>query len=418
MRILYDLGLWLYAKLIHLFANGNAKARLWVEGRANWRENLRFQAQVLDNAPVLWMHVASLGEFEQGRPVLEAFRLHYPNWKLVLSFFSPSGYEIRKNYPGVDLICYLPLDTARNARDFLGIIHPQMVIFVKYEFWRHYLSQLKKQEIHTILISAAFRPNQVFFAWYGGFWRSMLHCFNSIFVQNEASALLLQKVDFQNVIIAGDTRIDRVLDIAAGAPRQSLIAKWAEGQPVLIFGSSWKADEQVYLPVLEEPFCRDFKIMVAPHQPDAKEMLVLEEKLGKIGACVRFSNLNEGTAAAQCLIIDNMGMLNQLYRYGWVAYIGGGFGKSIHNILEPAAWGLPVIFGPKHQKFEEAIQLMACGGAYSIQSSSDFRNILQKLTNLEARKKSSEAIYTWLSSNQGATRKIMIYFSEIIDKTA
>jgi 3-deoxy-D-manno-octulosonic-acid transferase len=377
-----------------------------VEGRRNWYDRL-----VIDhNKPVLWIHAASLGEFEQGRPVIEAFRAQYPDWAIVLTFFSPSGYEIRKNYPHADLVCYLPADTTRNARRFIELIQPQVAIFVKYEFWSNYLAELKNRDTPTLLISGIFRPSQPFFAWYGAFWRNMLRCFTHFFVQTTESAALLKSIGFENTTVAGDTRIDRVLTLAGTAPENALVARFANAPP-LVVGSSWPADEAIYLPVLEDPALKHLKVVIAPHEPSAAYVNRLIDQLG--AQAVRYSTANPETVGnARYLIIDNIGMLNTLYQYGFAAYIGGGFGKGIHNTLEPAAYGLPVLFGPRFEKFEEARQLVASGGAFAIQDAASLRQNLLQLQHPESVKAASWAVTRWLSENQGATNKILSWLGQ------
>lgn len=419
MRFLYTFSIHVLTGVIHLAALFNDKARKWVSGRADWRKKYRDQWAPGD-AQVLWVHAASLGEFEQGRPVIEAFRAEYPDWKIVLTFFSPSGYEIRKNYPHADFVFYLPADTPGNARDFLDIIRPSVAIFIKYEFWANYLFTLKGRGTPTLLVSALFRPEQLFFKGYGGFWRQMLSCFSHFFVQQEASAKLLESIGFQNITVAGDTRVDRVLSIAEQVPENAVAAAFTEGLhpgQVFIVGSSWEADEAVYLPVLQQPEFAYFKTIIAPHEPGDAHVSKLENILQVAGVCIRYSKgFNEKIQEARYLLIDNIGLLNTLYRYGTVAYIGGGFGKGIHNTLEPAAFGLPVIFGPNYGKFEEARQLVARGGAFPINNSEDLAKILLKLQNPDSYKQASVAAKSWLEENRGATRKVLSYLSQIQGK--
>jgi 3-deoxy-D-manno-octulosonic-acid transferase len=421
MRIIYELAIRMYAMVIRLIAPLHEKARLWQDGRKNWQVNLRAQTESWENQPVFWLHAASLGEFEQGRPLIEAIRAQYPHWKIVLTFFSPSGYEIRKNYPFADYICYLPADTRGNAHDFVEILQPDLVVFVKYEFWLHYLSFLKQNRIPTLLISGIFRPNQAFFKWYGSLWRQMLTAFTYFFVQNEASAQLLNQLGFQNVTIAGDTRIDRVLKIVQESPAIPIAARFEAStqNSVLIVGSSWETDEKVYLPVLQKPEFQYFKTIIAPHSLNSAPMLKLEQELSKISKSIRYSKAeDQDLSVYSYLIIDNIGMLNQLFQYGHIAYIGGGFGKGIHNILEPAAWGLPVIFGPKHKKFEEALQLIKSGGAFAIENGEDLQTVLRHLADPLHYAHASQAVKTWLQANLGATSKILSFLTEILTRKA
>lgn len=414
MFTLYTFFIRLYSTLIALAAPFHAKAKLWHEGRVNWRARIQAQAPELAGHRVIWVHAASLGEFEQGRPMIEAIKNQHPAWKIVLSFFSPSGYEIRKEYSHADLICYLPADTPENARDFIQLIQPTAAVFVKYEFWGNYLKALKNRGIPTLLISGIFRPSQPFFQWYGAFWRSMLGCFSHFFVQNEESSKLLQSVDFQNITVAGDTRVDRVLQIAEKAAANEMVATFTEearsnDHPIFIAGSSWGADENVYLPVLQSLEFQDYKLIIAPHDP-----ALLDEKITRLEHSVRYSEAQtDQVTDKRVLIIDNIGMLNTLYHYGTVAYIGGGFGKGIHNTLEPAAFGLPVIFGPKYQKFEEARQLIAAGGAFSVENSAELKNVLLKLQDKSQYQQASTAVKAWLMANKGATTKILSFLLHI-----
>jgi len=427
MLLMYEFAIRLLTLGIQIAAIFNLKARHWVQGRANWREHLKSKVNG-QKSKVLWLHAASLGEFEQGRPIIEAFRAQFPNWKVVLTFFSPSGYEIRKDYPHADLVCYLPADTKQNARDFLDIIQPDAAIFVKYEFWANYLFELKKRSIPTVLVSALFRPSQPFFKWYGGFWRRMLACFSHIFVQNEGTGKLLQSIEIQNFTVAGDTRVDRVLKIAEGAPENEIVKAFvgADSSQVLVVGSSWEADEAVIFRGLQLSDPDSFgtklsensiKLIIAPHEPSKANVDRICEQAGN---AVRYSGWLEVTPprasemsppTSTCLVIDNIGLLNTLYRYGAIAYIGGGFGKSIHNTLEPAAFGLPIIFGPKYEKFEEARQFVARGGAFPIRNGEELAEILTKLQDPVFYKKASQAVRSYLEENRGATEKVMRYLS-------
>ena len=342
MRWLYSLGIRCMHAGISLSAlAGNKKNRQWVDGRRNWRQEYR--QRFIPKGKVCWMHVASLGEFEQGRPLLELFRQQHPDWQIVLSFFSPSGYELRKNYALADLVVYLPLDTPANARDFLEIIQPNLVVFVKYDFWAHYLLAIKKRGIPLFLIAAVFRSNQLFFKWYGGLWRKMLDCFSVVFTQDEKSVDLLKSIHYQNVIACGDPRVDRVLQLSATAAPNEIVAAFSSGAEVLVAGSTWPKDEDMLLETLVIPALTHIKIIIAPHDPAPAAVARLIQLLGD--GAVRYSEANINTVSGKrWLIIDNVGMLNTLYRYGKWAWIGGGFGVGIHNTLEPAAYGLPVFF--------------------------------------------------------------------------
>lgn len=409
MSVLYEWFIRLLTTGLQLAALFHPKARKWVSGRKDWRK--RYAATFEKTARVLWVHAASLGEFEQGRPLIEAFRERFPDWQIVLSFFSPSGYEIRKNYPRADFVCYLPADTRRNARDFLDLIRPDAAVFVKYEFWANYLSELKRRDIPTLLVSALFRPEQPFFQWYGTFWRGMLGCFSYFFVQNETSGRLLENTGLKNFTVAGDTRVDRVLHLAENAQENETVRNFAGNRPVFIAGSAWEADEAVFLPVLQKTEFQNFKIIIAPHEPSEKHLAQLIARLNR--PYILYSAYSAAPPPAEILIIDNVGMLNTLYRYGAAAFIGGGFGKGIHNTLEPAAFGLPVLFGPRFEKFEEARQLVARGGAFVIRDPADLIAVMKNLEDTAFYQQTARAARAYLEESRGATDRILQYFAGI-----
>jgi 3-deoxy-D-manno-octulosonic-acid transferase len=419
MVLLYDLLMHLFVLAMQLAAWVNPKARLWVEGRRNWRVQLagQWKQKEAQGNQVLWVHVASLGEFEQGRPIIESFRERFPDWKIVLTFFSPSGYEVRKDYAHADLICYLPADTRRNAHDFLDLIRPDAAVFIKYEFWANYLLELQRRGTPTLLASALFRPTQPFFKWYGGFWRKMLGSFTHIFVQNETSGQLLLNIGIQNYSVAGDTRVDRVLKIAAAAQPNEMVQAFlsANSDPILVVGSSWEPDETLIFEACEvgssgtNPDTSKWKLIVAPHETSE---INVNRICKQSGDAVRYSQITPSDSGAKCLVIDNIGLLNTLYRYGTVAYIGGGFGKGIHNTLEPAAFGLPIIFGPKYEKFEEARQFVTRGGAFRVSNAEELAVILGKLRDPVFYQKASEAVMGYLEESRGATIKVMAFLEE------
>lgn len=412
MLFLYTIATHLLSLGMRVAAFWNKKIRLGLEGRKNWRKVYAQQFEA--NGKVLWMHVASLGEFEQGRPVLEAFRVLYPDWKIVLTFFSPSGFEMRKNYAHADFIAYLPLDTPSNAADFLDLVQPNLAIFVKYEFWPYYLLTLKKRNTPTLLIAALFRPEQPFFHRFGAFWKKMIFCFEHIFTQTPQSAQLLQSIGYQNITIAGDTRIDRVLQIAANAPKQPTIATFTQDAVVLVVGSSWGKDEDLLLEALRHPSLSHCKVICAPHEPSPAHVARLQSLLG-----IKAITYSAATQAIpfliptfQWLIIDNIGMLNTLYKYGDFAYIGGGFGQGIHNTLEPAAFGLPVIFGPKYHKFEEAKQLVAHQGAFCVHNSTELQQVLMQLLEPDFREAAAQKTKQYLEENKGGTAAAMDFINK------
>ncbi|MEO6903304.1 MAG: glycosyltransferase N-terminal domain-containing protein [Bacteroidia bacterium] len=363
--------------IIRIGALFNPKAKQWITGRK--AQQVKWQTQDFKNAPVIWFHCASLGEFEQGRPVIEKIKAQHPAYKILLTFFSPSGYEIRNDYGGADYIFYLPLDTIANAKKIIEIVKPKVVFFVKYEFWFNYLNELKKNKIATYLISGIFRENQYFFKPYGFWFRKQLSCFTHFFIQDEESAKLLKSIKYTNATISGDTRFDRVAEITKNVKPIKVVQEFITNKKVFIAGSTWNEDEQI---ISTQNFKElGFKIIIAPHEIHEHRLAQLETNFAKYN-CLRFSKANEqNVKIADLLIIDNIGTLSHLYQYGSFAFIGGGFGKGIHNILEAATFGLPVIFGPNYKKFTEAKQLIQFGGAFSVASSKQFNETIQLLMN-------------------------------------
>jgi 3-deoxy-D-manno-octulosonic-acid transferase len=398
--------------MIKIFAIKNAKARKWFNGRANWQSKL-VEGLNKPKSKTLWIHCASLGEFEQGRPIIESVKQHYPHTFILLTFFSPSGFEIRKNYPLADFVCYLPADTPKQAKQFINIVQPELVIFVKYEFWLNMLEVLKQKNIPVLLTSAIFRENQIFFNWYGGLWRNALHGFKHIFVQNEDSADLLKTIQIKNFSVGGDTRFDRVVEIAHQFKPIPEIEKFCNKSFVLIAGSTWLADE-ILLSKLATHFPK-WKIIIAPHEIDEIHLSNLEKLLQQSCRYSTLINLSEKELDnTQILIIDNIGMLSKLYKYANICYVGGGFGAGIHNVLEAAVYGKPVLFGPKYKKFEEAKALIKSGGAFSIQDETSLKNkcfyLTQNITQLE---NSGANAGNFVAQNAGATGLIMNYIKKI-----
>lgn len=376
-----------------------------MEGRANWEDN--FKKNLTFPERPIWIHCASLGEFEQGRPLIEAIKKNQPNTKILLTFYSPSGYEIRHNYPLADAVVYLPADGQKNAQKFLEIVNPKIAIFVKYEFWFHYLNSLKQAKVPTYLISAIFRKSQPFFKWYGDLHREMLSCFDALFLQDKASLQLLKCFHFQNIYIAGDTRIDRVLAIQSEEKPFPIIAEFCKKNPnILIGGSTWEADEDILTPFINNSLSNNYKTIIAPHEIDKAHISNIQKKLTIPN--ITYSNaVKNGVGNARVLIIDNIGMLAHLYRFGKIAYIGGGFGSGIHNTLEPIAFGLPVIFGTKYKKFPEAVTLVENGGAFSIQNEMGLEAIFKQLQKASFYTNASEKAVGYLKENQGATTRIL-----------
>ena len=416
---MYNIIIYLYQLGVIITSLFNEKVRKMWQGE---RDAIRVLRQQIDpDARYVWFHAASLGEFEQGRPLMEELRRQHPEYKILLTFFSPSGYEVRKNYQGADIICYLPLDTITNARRFLRTIRPVMAFFIKYEFWYNYLHILKHRGIPVYSVSSIFRPGQVFFRWYGRQYAHVLKCFTRFYVQNDISKQLLATIGIHDVTIVGDTRFDRVLQIKDAARQLPLIEQFLEvgGEQrtasgkrpkVFVAGSSWQPDEEIFIPWLNDH--PDWKVIIAPH-------VIGEDHLQQIGKLlagrkvVRYSTLSEhsdnpGFSSADVLVIDCFGLLSSIYRYADVTYVGGGFGVGIHNTLEAAVWDVPVIFGPNNERFQEAQGLKACGGGFEIQGADDFQRIMQGFvdhpeTMAEAGRQSG----LFVQQMTGATRKIL-----------
>lgn len=404
MIVLYSVLLRIYFILVLVASISNEKAKKWIRGRRGIFKKLRTQIPQGEN--IVWFHCASLGEFEQGRPVIEAYRKKYPSHKILLTFFSPSGYEIRKNYEGADYIYYLPLDTYYNAKRFINIVKPQAAIFVKYEFWYFYLQALRRNSIPTYVISAIFRPNQAFFRWYGGMFRKMLKGYKQLFVQNQSSSDLLSTIGVSNVTISGDTRFDRVAAIAENVKQLPIVESFVGDSFALIAGSTWPDDEQLLAQLVNE--VSDLKIVIAPHEIGESH---IQEILGRLEGknVIRYTQADAiSVQDAQVLIVDTIGILSSVYRFGKIAYIGGGFGVGIHNTLEAATFGLPIVFGPNYQKFQEAKDLVALGGAFSIQNYNQLNEVICRLMkNTLTLDGASQVSGRYIAENVGATAKIM-----------
>lgn len=359
----------------------------------------------------IWFHASSLGEFEQGRPMIEQIRKVHPEYKILLTFFSPSGYEVRKNYAGADVVCYLPFDTPGRVEQFLDLANPAMAIFIKYEFWGNYLHALQQRGIPVYIISAIFRREQLFFQWFGKPYRKMLDCFNHLFVQDERSKALLEEYGIRNVTVAGDTRFDRVIDVYHQAKQIPVVERFVKGsdgqQPPFVFvaGSSWPEDEAIFIPYFERH--PEMKLIIAPHEIHEGHLKSIEARLHR--PTIRLSQATEQNVADKdCLIVDSFGLLSSLYRYGQIAYIGGGFGAGIHNTLEAAVYGMPVLFGPRFQKFKEAKDLIAVGGAFTFDNAPAFASRMDTLLSTpEAWQQSSQAAGHFVQSHGGATTTIL-----------
>ncbi len=446
---IYTLGIYLAqggARLVALF---HPKTRLWVKGQAQtWRligewktengerrtengdrktenekrqiPNPQSKIENRKSAPTFWFHAASLGEFEQGRPVIEACRRHYPAAKIVLTFFSPSGYENKKDYDQVDVVCYLPADTPANVARFLDVLQPDMALFIKYEFWPNYLSVLKKRRIPTILFSAIFRPDQLFFKAYGGFYRNVLFCLDHILVQNHESEELLKSIDYNQVTLAGDTRLDRVVQIAKQAKTFPMIEQFKGNTPLLIVGSAWPDDLEVIFSFLNH-FKHPLKVIVAPHEINAEQIRNWQQAV-TVESFVYSEWLEEGErktengrfslpdfGTSSLLFLDTVGMLSSVYRYANFVFVGGGYRDGLHNTMEPAVFGMPIFFGqPYYRKFQEALDLLQLGGAQTVANADEFTQAFAEVYENEAlRKQKADVCRDYVQKNAGATEKVM-----------
>ncbi|MCF6241483.1 MAG: 3-deoxy-D-manno-octulosonic acid transferase [Bacteroidales bacterium] len=406
MSYLYELGLIIFRLLLIVVSPFNSKAKLWINGRKKLLLRISEKLSTESNEKRIWVHVASLGEFEQGRPIIEHIKKSRPEYIIILTFFSPSGYEIRKNYEYADYVFYLPEDTARNAKIFINILQPEMALFIKYEYWYNHLMYLKKKKIPVYMVSAVFRKNHIFFKWYGFWYRKMLNTINYFFVQNETSKQLLNKLGYINVRVGGDTRFDRVVEIAKKASNYPVIENFKGDAKILIAGSTWKEDEEILIDYINNSKNKGWKYIIAPHEIQESNIKRIESALQK--STFKYSdaktvNLDE----KEVLIINNVGMLSSIYQYGDIAYIGGGFNTGIHNILEPATFGLPVIFGPDYEDFQEAHELIRMGGAYTIKNNKNFADIINELITNNLIKKKGGICKNYIEQNKGATIKIV-----------
>jgi 3-deoxy-D-manno-octulosonic-acid transferase len=403
MNILYNTGIYLLNALVRILALFNSKARLWIDGTREWENKIT--KKITSDDKCIWVHAASLGEFEQGRPVIEALKNERSDLKIVLTFFSPSGYEVRKNYDKADFIIYLPADTPANARKFIELVNPEFAILVKYEFWNNYISELHRRKIPLYLISGIFRSGQHFFSWYGSFFRGILRKFEMLFVQDHTSLELLAGIGINKVLVTGDTRFDRVVQIASAARDIPQLDQFRGGEKLFLAGSSWKQDEEIiarYINLHPDKL----KWVFAPHEIHAENIDRIESLFTV--KTVRYSQFGENSSDARVLIIDNIGMLSSAYRYAYIAAIGGGFGKGIHNILEAACWGVPVMFGPRFENFREAVELIKEKGAMTFDSFEVFSDILDKwLADEPFYLKSANAASSYVFNNKGATDKIL-----------
>ncbi|MDS1032303.1 glycosyltransferase N-terminal domain-containing protein [Porphyromonadaceae sp. NP-X] len=398
MRLLYSIGIHFYRFLVFLASFFNPKARELYRGQKNALRYLKNNIE--ENARYVWFHAASLGEFEQGRPVMEALKRRYPNIKILLTFYSPSGYNVRKNYQGADVVSYLPPDTVRSAREFVKTVKPLKAIFIKYEFWPNFLLTLQTEAIPTYAVSAIFRPGQIFFKWYGKWYLQLLNTFRHLFVQDKESAFLLEKHGIYQVSISGDTRFDRVFALFSEAKKLPLIEAFVGGKPVIVAGSTWPEDEELLVRYLKHH--PQVKLILVPHEIHKNHL----EQIFKLLETnfIRYTEASEDNIANyNCLVVDTIGILSSIYQYAKIAYVGGGFGVGIHNILEAAVWNVPVVFGPNFQKFKEARDLIHLKGAFSI---SDFASLEENLDKLFTDSTAGQIAGDYVRRNIGATELI------------
>jgi len=411
MYFLYNILILIAGFALKIAALFNKKIKLFIDGRK--QTFFKLQQAIGESDEVIWMHCASLGEFEQGRPIIEKLKLKFPTKKVVLTFFSPSGYEVRKNYENADVVCYLPLDSAKNAKRFLKIVHPQLAIFVKYEFWPNLLKELKIIHIETLLISGIFRENQSFFNWYGGWMRKSLTTFSHFFVQDENSKKLLNSINFNNVTVSGDTRFDRVFEITQQNNKLPFIAEFIDNKYTLVAGSTWKEDETMLVDYINNKASENEKFIIAPHNINPKDILDLKNSISK--KVVLFSEKgNINLSNYQVFIIDTVGILTKIYSYANVAYVGGGFTKTgVHNVLEPATFGVPILIGPNYHKFNEAIDLVKNKVCFVVANSKELSLHLESFFQSdELRLKTGESAKKQVVDKTGATAKILEFIAK------
>ena len=416
MQGFYNTSIKAYGLALKLASGFNGKAKLWVDGRKDWEGQISSKIKPTDR--VLWVHCSSLGEFEQGRPVIEALKEKYPNHKIAVSFFSPSGYEIRKNYPGADVIFYLPLDTKTNAEKLIQVLHPELLVLVKYEYWFNLITALHQKNIPTIVVSAIFRESQNFFKNDGNNWFAQkLNLISHFFIQNQKSKTLLDSIGIQQSTLAGDTRFDRVKQIVHQNNQLDFMDQFKDDSKLIVVGSSWPKDEELFLTLINEKLNLDWKILFAPHNLHDKE---IESYIAKLNVpVVKFSDLestsNVNLKKAKVFILNTIGILSKVYAYADITYIGGGFGAGIHNTLEAVTYGNPVVFGPKYKKFQEAVDLIEVGGGFSITNQQEFDAIMDRLIFDENfRKSAGQNAGDFVQKSPNATAMIMDYVNEVI----
>ena len=406
----YNLLIRLYGLIINIASLRKTKAKQWVRGRKNWRNLLSKKTSGLNSEKNVWVHCASYGEFEQGRPLIEAIKKKHPDYKVILSFFSPSGYEAFKEWSGADVICYLPLDTKRNAQDFIELVKPKVVIFIKYEFWVNFLFQLKKQNIPTFLVSAVFKAHHPFFKWYGNIFRRSLKTFDQLFIQDENSGKLLESIDIKNYEICGDTRFDRVVEIKENFEPIPFFEEFCKNKSVIIAGSTWPKDEELLLETFKNINDPQLKLILVPHHVDEKSITHLKQLLQKNKLEYSLYSEQKSGTKKSILVLDAMGLLSKIYHYATVAYIGGGFNSGIHNCLEPAVYLKPVIFygGDDYHKYNEAVDLLKMGSAKNVSNVNELQSVLLNfLTNKTELKEIETKLNSYFKKNSGTTEKVL-----------
>lgn len=417
---MYNLGIYLYAFCACIASFFSKKIKAMIEGQKQTQQILK--ANIRPEDSVIWFHAASLGEFEQGRPLMERLRKEHPEYKILLTFFSPSGYEVRKNYEGADVVCYMPFDTPGNVRSFLELAHPKIAVFIKYEFWQNYLTMMHRQGVKVYSVSSIFRPEQHFFKWWGS--THVLKQFDHLFVQNEASQQLLAQHGIKNTTVVGDTRLDRVIDIRNAAADLPIVEQFVGDSRCFIAGSSWGPDEEIYIPYFAKH--QDWKLIIAPHVIGEDHLKSIEKLLSDNGlTAVRYTDLekeynaqtkadagssvfcpNSSFFQTDCLLVNCFGKLSSIYRYGTVALVGGGFGVGIHNVPEAAVYGIPVLFGPNNRKFKEAQELKACGGSFEFHDAGSFAKLMDGFfSDAQSLKQAGDAAGKYINGNAGAADK-------------
>lgn len=414
MNIIYNLIITLYGFGISLAAGFNQKAKKWVGGRRKWKKNLKIKISPEDK--IIWMHCSSLGEFEQGRPVLEKIKGEFPNHKIALSFFSPSGYEVQKDYEVADYIFYLPLDTQKNVSSLIKILHPELLILVKYEYWYNLLKKLKREKIPVIVISAVVKEKNLFFRPYADYFRKIISSIQQFFVQDGDSKGLLNAIGIDQVTISGDTRFDRVKEIEFSQPKLDFMEKFvASNYRLIIAGSTWSDDEEILIKFCNNQLPGNWKVAIAPHNIKSQEIHKMVQQFN-LKSCLYSTATDEELRTSQVLVVDAIGLLSKIYAYADISYVGGGFTKTgVHNTLEPAVFGSPVIFGPRYENYFEAKELIQCGGAQRFKDQFDFdEKMMSLMTDEKERKKRGTAAANYIKSKPNSTEVILNYLKKII----